>query len=84
MGQQTVQLERVNDVIGERVISFVNERIGHTFRMEDLVAHVKLAVPNCAPDSPSRILRWHNRQTGSLRYTLVSRRDSLYRAEPLH
>jgi len=50
------------------------------FTMGELVEAVTRYVPNCAPDSPSRVLR-DLRKRGRVRVALVSRGQSRYRVE---
>jgi hypothetical protein len=81
--KQAEHLDRVASKIEGVILEFCAGRyvIGApTFRMDDLRKYVMKAVPNTAPDSPSRILR-NLRSRGLVRYTVKSRKDSLYSLE---
>ena len=74
-------LDRVSEKIASAILSFWEPlRGGTTFHMADLVLHVTSVVPNTAPDSSSRVLRYLRRE-GKLLYVVVDRRASLYRVE---
>ncbi|KKK85582.1 hypothetical protein LCGC14_2771810 [marine sediment metagenome] len=68
---------RVRSRIGSLILEFCCEN--RTFHMEDLRLYVQNWV-DVAPDSVSRILR-QLRQQRVLNYSVVSRRQSLYRTE---
>ena len=72
-------LYRVNDRIAGHVLVFCRAHVGLEFHMDWLTEYVR----ECgwaAPDSAGRILR-SLRQKGRVEYSLLSRRDSLYRVE---
>ena len=77
---------RVRSRIGSLIMEFffLARNIGNTpFHMEDLRRFVEEGLDGkIAPDSPGRILR-QLRQQGLLNYTVVSRRQSLYRVVPV-
>jgi len=70
---------RVRSRIGKLILEFCCEN--RTFHMEDLRLYVQNWV-DVAPDSVSRILR-QLRQQSILNYSVVSRRQSLYRTKPV-
>jgi hypothetical protein len=72
-------LQRVSSRIGASVMEFCRPRVGQEFHMEQLVRHIRARL-GIAPDSPSRILR-ALRQNKCLDYTVVNRRQSLYRVD---
>ena len=72
--------ERVRSRIGSLILEFC--RINDTFYMENLRTSIETRLGDIAPDSPGRILR-QLRQQGLLNYTVVSRRQSLYRVVPV-
>jgi len=57
-------------------------RHNEQFHMEQLLLYIQGNLGMIAPDSPGRILR-QLRQQGLLNYTVVSRRQSLYRVVPV-
>ena len=72
-------LDRVSDRIAKHVLAFCRAHVGLEFHMDWLTQYVR----ECgwaAPDSAGRILR-SLRQRGLVEYSLLSRRDSLYRVE---
>ncbi len=76
-----IEKQRVAKDIAPAIIQFCKNRIAsgqHQFRMQDLLAYVRVMAGPAAPDSPSRILR-DLRDTGKLYYLVVNRRRSLYR-----
>ncbi len=78
--EQPENLERVSTKIALAIMQFCEGRIRARqleFDMATLVRHIQEAVPNIAPDSPSRILR-SLRQAGKISYIVVSRADSKY------
>lgn len=76
--KQDYNLGRVSEKIAEHILEFCRRKgKGTQFHMADLVAHVVSAVPDIAPDSPSRILR-DLRKKSLLDYRVVSRSQSLY------
>ncbi len=82
MSAQADNIERVSAKIGDAIRRFCDDRLGQTFRMEELVRYVQ-GETTIAPDSPSRILRLLRRQ-GLIGYEVLSRKDSLYRVtEPV-
>lgn len=77
MGEQSKNLERVKERIGECILDFCTFRVGQTFHMEELQKYVAANVGKCAPDSPSRVLR-QLRLDGRVTYRVVSRSASSY------
>lgn len=73
-------LERVHGDIGPAIAQFFQGRVGHEFHGEDLLRYVRALVGHIAPESPARVMRIM-RSRGEINYSLVSRRDSLYRVE---
>lgn len=76
------ELERVKSKIGNEVLAFCRwkmQRVSLNFTMADLAQWVRSQL-GVAPDSPGRILR-DLRQRGHVRYTVLSRKDSLYRID---
>lgn len=71
---------RVRERIAGHVLVYCRICLGSTFRMEQLAAFVADRGERVAPDSAGRILR-DLRQKGAVEYTLLSRRDSLYRCD---
>lgn len=77
---QPRELARVKSAIAKLILSFFNARpVGSQFHMADLTKYVGAHVV-IAPDSAGRILR-DMRQAGELNYSVVNRRNSLYRIE---
>ncbi len=79
----TESLQRVIVKISPVVLAFCREIVRQgrpRFSMRELTAYVRRCVGEIAPDSPGRILR-ELRGTGALQYTLISRRESLYRCD---
>lgn len=72
-------LSRVSSRIGPSVLEFCRPRVGQEFHMEEMVRHIRARL-GIAPDSPSRILR-ALRQAQMIDYTVVNRRQSLYRVD---
>ncbi len=70
------ELARVSSRIGREVLAYCREH--RSFHAEDLRQHV--AAIGIAPGSADRILR-DLRQRGAVRYSVVSRRESLYRVD---
>ena len=70
------ELARVDEAVRSWVLLFCRQHLFDTFRMGDLTSFVQVRT-RCAPDSPGRILRLL-RKAGTVRYDLVSRRESLY------
>ena len=81
MDEQRQNLRRVADAIAPTIAAFIDARIGETFTMSELQAHVAARHPS-APDSPSRILRML-KQGGRVNYVVENRRQSRYRALPV-
>lgn len=79
--EQPENLERVESRIGHIVLRFCVDTILHgdsVFYMEELRRYVSRETGHTvAPDSPGRILR-ELRKNRKLKYTVVSRRESLY------
>lgn len=81
------ELERVGGKISDAVLAFCRRHYRYAgttpsileFHLEDLASSVRSAT-GIAPDSPGRILR-DLRQRGHVRYTVLSRKDSLYRID---
>lgn len=78
MTEQTQQLTRVREAIAKHVITFIDTRIGKEFFNAELHNYVSEKMP-IAPGSADRILR-DLKSKGVVRYELISRRRSLYRA----
>lgn len=76
---QAQQIERVKSRIGNAVLAFCGAHIGQEFHASALRDYV---TEQCqvAPASPDRILR-DLRLRGQLAYTVVDRRQSLYRVD---
>lgn len=83
--KQDQNLERVSSRIARSIMTFCRSafaREGSTFRMDDLLLHVRLSAGIVAPDSPSRILR-QLRAQGRLDYEVINRAQSTYRITSL-
>lgn len=81
---QSENLARVSDAIGATILAFHRARLAAEepeFTMKELQQHVA-SRHETAPDSTSRVMR-DLRAKGDLRYELVSRAASLYRALPI-
>ena len=77
---QREHLDRVRGRIGPAVLEFCEGfPRGSVFHMEALVRFIRAKL-GIAPDSPSRILR-SLRQDGHIGYTVINRRQSLYRVD---
>lgn len=79
MDDQKQSLKRVRGRIAHSILDFCEHRLKKhlgNFRMVDLETYVRSRV-DCAPDSPSRILRQLNR-TGALSYYCRNRALSSY------
>ena len=74
--------ERVRARIGGVLVDLWRAGLGREFHGADLVRAVEAQVGTVAGGSPDRILR-ALRADRQLHYTLVSRRASLYRWEPV-
>lgn len=70
--------ERVYQRIAPIILGFHATNSDRDFHIEELRRFVRDQVPEIAPDSPGRILR-ELRLQGRLDYTVVNRRQSLYR-----
>jgi hypothetical protein len=80
MREQQMRLFRVTDRIGELVVEFFNTvAIGGTFHAEDLRLYVDQRCKS-APGSADRVMRSLRKQ-GSINYTVVNRKSSLYRRD---
>lgn len=77
---QEEQAQRVGERIDAAIVAWCKARPGLEFHMAELVAAVKAAVGEVAPDSPGRRLR-ALRFDGKVKVQLVSRAESLYRVE---
>jgi hypothetical protein len=81
VGSDHQERARVRSRIGKLILEFCG--YNPTFFMQELTSFVERRVGgHLAPDSPGRILR-QLRQQKLLNYTVVSRRQSLYRIVPL-
>lgn len=78
---QATNLERVRAKLADAILAFCRQRLERgqaEFHAGELLAFVEARVMGLAPDSPSRILRLLRRER-KVDYTVVSRKDSLYR-----
>ena len=78
---QEENLDRVTEKISAAVVQFCElepEKREKEFRMTELTQFVSERVGPSAPDSPGRVLRLL-RQSGKIAYSVVSRRNSVYR-----
>ena len=83
MNEQTQQITRVRDAICQHVTAFLDAHLNQEFHCDTLRQYVSAQVGGyVAPGSADRILRML-RQKGSVNYTVVSRRHSLYKALPM-
>lgn len=76
---QPEQLARVTGKIADAIIAFCRARVGRAFHADDLRRHVASSA-QVAPASADRVLR-ALRQSGQVRYVVVSRAGSLYRVD---
>jgi len=77
--EQDHHLSRVSSRIAGHIISFFIDRgRGAEFHNAELVAYIRAAGFEVAPDSPGRIMR-DLRSAGTIDYVVVNRRQSLYR-----
>lgn len=80
--EQAKNLSRVKSNIAVHVLDFCESRLDQEFTMNELAAYV-MSKENCAPDSPSRILRAlaspdeHGR--AAIKYRVTNRAESRYR-----
>ncbi len=84
MSEQTKQLARVRRSIGQIVLDWCGDRIGREFHLEELEDHVRhVDSIRRAPGSAGRIFR-HLESVGKVEYTLLNRRQSLYRIDAVN
>lgn len=82
--EQAPQIARVQSAIGGAVLAFCRHVMSHalngdtSFRGDELRVWINKQGIDCAPASPDRILR-ALRRAGQLDYTIINRRQSLYR-----
>ena len=75
-------LERVRSRIEMSIMEFWGSlEIGTEFHVAELNEYINADGITCAPDSPGRIMRLLKHQ-GDINYTVVSRKESLYRVLP--
>lgn len=74
-------LQRVKKKLDQHVLDFLAQRKADDgqFHSIDLVRYC-MAQCHCSPESPARIMR-ALADAGKVRYTLLSRSDSLYRVD---
>lgn len=83
MTEQTENISRVASEIGSHIIAFIDRHMNQDFHCEALRQYVYSKVDGyVAPGSPDRILR-DLRQKGKVNYSVINRRQSLYRALPV-
>ena len=78
---QEENLDRVTEKISAAVVQFCElepEKREKEFHMAELTQFVSERVGPSAPDTPGRVLRLL-RQSGKIAYSVVSRRNSVYR-----
>lgn len=76
-------LQRVKKKLDQHVLDFLAQRIAtneRAFHSRHLLKYLTKVKAYYAPESPARILR-ELRKSGKVRYTLLSRSDSLYRVD---
>jgi hypothetical protein len=80
MLSQHDHLASVGSRIGAAITAFCRARVGREFHADTLRRHVTAQVGVVAPGSADRILR-DLRQRGVVVYSVVNRRQSLYRVD---
>jgi hypothetical protein len=83
--EQRGEMLRVLDSIEDAVLNFYEYRLDSDrleFTIKELNIYVYATFPECAPDSPRRILNYL-KNCGSLDYEVISRRRSQYRFKKL-
>lgn len=73
-------LGSAKDYLRDAIVSFCKGRVGSTFFADELRIYVQSHAGRCAPGSADRILR-DLRQVWKLGYTVVNRRQSLYKMQ---
>ncbi len=79
--EQPAELARVTSVLAKRILEFFawRSRGASEFHASELHDWVEKSIPNTAPASADRVMR-DLRKAGLVRYVVVNRRQSLYRA----
>jgi Fe2+ or Zn2+ uptake regulation protein len=77
--EQPAELARVTSKLAARILRFFGQRTAFEFHASELHDFVAQEFPGCAPASADRVMR-DLRKAGLVRYVVVNRRQSLYRA----